>query len=1123
MTLSKCVRVAAMCALTLVAATPVFAQIDARMLRQPSVSKDQIAFVYAGDIWLVSKKGGNAVRLTSSPGEESFPRFSPDGTKVAYSASYDGNVDVYVAPALGGEPKRLTYHPMPDRVIGWTPDGKRVLFASGRESGRQRYNQFYTVSVDGGLPEKLPVPYGEFGTYSPDARQFVYMPMSQDFRNWKRYRGGWAPDLMLFDLKTFTTKNLTNNPANDAQPMWHENTIYFVSDRGANERNNLWAYDLSKNTTRQVTQFSDFDIPFPSIGPDSIVFQAGGRLYLLDLATEKPAEVLVHVVTDQTTLRPRTAKVESLIQWASVSPTGKRAVFEARGDIFTVPAEFGAVVNVTRSSGVSERYPRWSPDGKTVAYWSDRSGEYELTLRPADGSGPEKTVTTLGPGFRYPAEWSPDNKRLAFIDQAMRIRIFDTATNRATEIDQSPDWISHPGLESFRMQWSPDSRWLTYARSTKAGNSAVFLYDTRSAKLHQATTGYLNDTQSTFEPEGKYLIYASDREFDPVYGSFDNTWTYPNPTKLIAVPLRRDVKSPLAARNDDENAALDTAAKKEEPKKPEEKKPEEKKADDAKPDEKKPDDKPAEEKKTDDKPVAPPIVEIDLDGFEARGVVLPPKAGNYADLHAIKGKLVYRRQPRTGSGDEKNAIVYFDFAEREEKTVLDDADTFEATADGKKMLVISKRKYAILDIKAGQKFEKPMVTSEMEAPVDPRAEWRQIFRDVYRFERDFFYDPNMHGVNWEAMGERYSKVLEGAVTRWDVDFLIGEFIGELNASHTYHGGGDMEQAPQRSVGLLGVDWELANGAYRIKHIIRGGPWDSVIRSPLDEPGVMVKEGEYVLAVNGVPLDTKSDPWASFQGLGDRTVVLTVNSSPSSAGARQVVVKCLTSETELRFRAWIEERRQIVDKATNGRIGYIYVQSTGVDAQNELVRQFMAQWKKDGLIIDERWNSGGQIPDRFIELLNRPILAYWAVREGASQQWPPVALRGPQVMLINGWSGSGGDAFPTYFREAGLGPLIGTRTWGGLIGISGAPALADGGSVTVPTFRMYDPKGQWFAEGHGVDPDIAVDDDPAQLAAGNDPQLARAIKEVTDRAAKSAKVPARPEYEKRVPKGSGSSQ
>ena len=1134
MTSWKRLRVVALCALATLSSTLAFAQIDARMFRQPAVSKDQIAFVYAGDIWLVPKKGGTAVRLTSSPGEESFPRFSPDGTKIAYSASYDGNVDVYVAPASGGEPKRLTYHPMADRVIGWAPDGTRVLFASSRESGRQRYNQFYTVSLDGGMPEKLPVPYGEFGTYSPDAKQFVYMPMSQDFRNWKRYRGGWAPDLMLFDLKTFATKNLTSNPANDAQPMWHGNTIYFLSDRGTNERNNLWAYDLSKNGVRQITQFNDFDIAFPSLGPDAIVFQAGGRLYLLDLASEKPAEVAVHVVTDLTTLRPKTAKVESLIEWASVSPTGKRAVFEARGDVLTVPAEYGAVVNVTRSSGVAERYPRWSPDGKMMAYWSDRAGEYELTLRPADGSGPEKSVTTLGPGFRYPPQWAPDNKKIAFIDQAMRIRIYDGNTNKTTQIDQSPEWLEHPTLEAFRIEWSPDSRWLTYSRPTKDGNKAIFLYDTKTAKLNQATSGYLNDTQPTFDPEGKYLFYASDREFDPVYGSFDNTWTYPNPTKLVAIPLLRDVKSPLAARNDDENAALDTnkkddgakpADKKPDEKKPEEKKPDEKKGDDAKAQEKKAEEKPAEEKKTDDRAVAPANVDIDLENFEGRAVVLPPKGGNYADLQAIKGKLLYRRQPRTGSAEEKNAIVYFDFAEREEKTVLDDADAFETTADGKKILVLSKKKYAILDIKAGQKFEKPMVTADMEAPVDPRAEWRQIFRDVYRFERDFFYDPTMHGVNWEALGERYSKVLEGAVTRWDVDFLIGEFIGELNASHTYHGGGDMEQAPQRSVGLLGVDWELSNGFYRIKHIVRGGPWDSSVRSPLDESGVQIKEGEYVLAVNGIPIDTKSDPWASFQGLGDKTVVLTVNSSPSSSGARQVVVKCLTSETELRFRSWIEERRRIVDTATNGKIGYIYVQSTGVDAQNELVRQFMAQWKKDGLIIDERWNSGGQIPDRFIELLNRPILAYWAVRDGTSQQWPPVALRGPQVMLINGWSGSGGDAFPAYFREAGLGPLIGTRTWGGLIGISGAPALVDGGGVTVPTFRMFDPKGQWFAEGHGVDPDIAVDDDPAQLAAGNDPQLARAIKEVTERAAKTPKAPARPEYEKRIPtvRGSGSGQ
>jgi tricorn protease len=1104
---------------------PASAQIDARMFRYPAASKTQIAFVYAGDIWLAPKSGGGAVRLTSSPGEESFPRFSPDGTKVAYSAAYDGNVDVFVVPAAGGEPARLTHHPMADRVIGWTPDGKRVLFASGRESGRQRFSQFYTIGLDGGLPDKLPVPYGEFGTYSPDGKQFVYMPMSQDFRNWKRYRGGWAPDLLLFDLKTFATKNITSNPANDAQPMWHDKTIYFMSDRGANERNNIWAYDVAAGSVRQITQFNDFDITFPSLGPDGIVFQAGGRLYMLDLATDKWAEVPVRLVTDETTLRPRTAKVDKLIASAAVSPTGKRAVFEARGDVFTVPAEFGAVVNVTRSSGVAERYPRWSPDGKTVAYWSDRTGEYELTLRPADGAGPEKTLTAIGAGFRYAPQWSPNSRKLAFIDQAMRVRIHDLDSNKTTEIDKSPEWISHGGLENFRMQWSPDSRWLTYARPTVEANTAVFLYDTKGAKLHQATTGYLSDAQPTFDPEGKYLFYASDREFTPVYGSFDNSWTYPNPTRIVAVPLRKDVKSPLAARNDSENPLLDTDDKKDDAKKPDEpaKKPE-------KPEEKKPGDKEpasspvaakptaskADEPKAEDRPPTPANVEIDLDRFEARAIVLPPKAGNYADLQSVKGKLLYRRLPRSGSGDDKNPVVYFDLAEREEKTVLDDADGFEVTFDGKKMLVLNSEKFAMVDVKATQKFEKPMATADMEVPVSPRAEWRQIFNDVFRFERDFFYDPNMHGVDWVALRARYGELMEDAVTRWDVDFVLGEFIGELNASHTYHGGGDMEDVPQRSVGLLGVDWELSNGAYRVKEIVRGGPWDAGVRSPLDEPGVNVKAGEYVLAVNGVAIDTKTDPWAAFQGLGGKTVLLTVNSSPSTTGARQVVVTCLSSETELRFRAWIEARRQLVDKATGGKIGYIYVQSTGVDAQNDLMRQFMAQWKKDGLIIDERWNSGGQIPDRFIELLNRPIVAYWAVRDGSSQQWPPVAHRGPQVMLINGWSGSGGDAFPTYFRQAGLGPLIGTRTWGGLIGISGAPPLTDGGTVTVPTFRMFNPKGQWFAEGHGVEPDIVVDDDPAQLAKGTDPQLQRAIKEVTDAVAKGSSFPDRPAYEKRVP-------
>ena len=1079
----------------------VSAQVDARMFRYPAVSADQIAFVYAGDIWLVPKKGGTATRLSSPRGEESFPRFSPDGTRIAYSANYDGNTDVYVVPVAGGEPVRLTHHPMPDRVVGWNPDGKRVLFASGRESGRQRFNQFYMVGLDGGLPEKLPIPYGEFGAYSPDGRSFVYMPMSQDFRTWKRYRGGWAPDIWLFDLKTFASRNLTENPANDAQPMWHRNTLYFLSDRGTSQRNNIWAQDMTSGKVRQITQMDDFDITFPSAGPDAIVFQAGGRLYLLDLGSEKVAEVPVRVVTDETTLRPRAAKAEALISSASVSPTGKRAVFAARGDVLSVPAENGALMNVTRTPGVAERYPRWSPDGQSVAYWSDRSGEYELTVRSADGAGAERKVTALGPGFRYAPHWSPDSKKVVFIDQAMKIRVVEIASGRVSNVDQSPDFLAHGQFEAFRFNWSPDSRWVGYARPAATGNNAVFLYDTKSGSLHQATSGYLNDGQPVFDPEGKYLFYASDREFDPVYGNFDNTWTYANPTRLVAVPLRKDVKSPVAARNDAETTDKKDDAKKEDPKKVEPKKDEGKKDDPTK----------------DEKPAAPANVDIDLDGFELRSVVLPPAAGNYADLQSIKGKLLYRRTPRTGSRDEKSPVVFFDLEEREEKTVLDDADRFEVTVDGKKMLVRNNGKYAVVEIKAAQKFEKPMPTAEAEISVDPRAEWRQMFADAYRFQRDFFYDPNMHGVDWKGLRDRYAKLLEDAVSRWDVNFVLGEFIGELNASHTYRSGGDQETAPSRSVGMLGVDWEKAQGAYRIKRIVRGGPWDTSVRSPLDEPGVNVKEGEYVLAVNGVPLDAKADPWAGFEGLGDKTVVLSVSHGPSPGDARQVVVKCLADETELRFRAWIEERRQIVDKATGGRIGYIYVQSTGVDAQNELVRQFMGQWKKDGLIIDERWNSGGQIPDRFIELLNRPIVAYWAVRDGQSWQWPPVAHRGPQVMLINGWSGSGGDAFPFYFRHAGLGPLIGTRTWGGLIGISGAPSLIDGGQVTVPTFRMYDPKGNWFAEGHGVEPDIPVEDDPTKLAKGTDPQLERAIKEVTDRVAKQPAFPSRPAYEKRIPK------
>ena len=1088
-----------------IASPPVHAQVSARMFRYPDVSATSITFVYGGDIWVVPKAGGTASRLTTPPGEESFPRFSPDGTKIAYTANYDGNQDVYVIPAAGGVPLRITHHPMPDRLVGWYPDGRSLLIATSMASGRQRYSQFYKVSATGGLPEKLPVPYGEFGAISPDGRYLAYTPMSQDFRTWKRYRGGWKADIWLFDLQTFASENLTHNDVNDAQPMWHGRTLYFLSDRDSAQRNNIWAYDLDTKQSRELTHFTDFDITFPAIGPSDMVFQAGGRLYLLDLASGQTHEVQVNVLTDLETLKPRVARADSFIQNITVSPTGQRAIVEARGDLFSLPAEHGPVLDLTQSSGVAERYPAWSPDGKTVAYWSDRSGEYELYVRPADGTGQERKITSYGPGYRYHLTWSPDGKKLAFVDQTMTIRVVDAESGRTIDVDHA-QWWYEGNLESFRPAWSADSRWLAYSRDLgDRGEQAIFLFDTRSGQSRQVTSGYYNDAQPVFDPDGKYLYFLSNRTLRPVYSDVDDSWVYANTTVIAAVPLRADVASPLAPRNDAEGAKSDSAASAGAAGTP----------GGAAPAAGRGRDHHAAAPDTAKKRPAP--VEIDTAGFEGRLVVLPPAAGSYGELFAASGKVVYRRLPVAGSADEKSPIVYYDLKDREEKTVLPAADGFELTADGKKLLVSRDREYAIVDLKADAKFEHPLRTAEMVATVDPRAEWRQIFADVWRVYRDFFYDRTMHGVDWNLMRARYAPLIDDAVTRWDVNFVIGELISELNSSHTYRGGGVLEPERHLGVGLLGVDWALDHGAYRIAHIVNGAPWDNEVRSPFAESGVNVHAGDYVLAVDGVPVDTSADPWAAFAGIADKTVQLTVNDRPALQGSRTVVVKTLSDETRLRNLEWIESNRRHVDSASGGRVGYIYVPSTGIDGQTELERQLQFQFTKGALIVDERWNSGGQIPDRFIELLDRPPLAFFAVRDGHDWQFPPVAHFGPKVMLINGWSGSGGDAFPFFFREAGLGPLIGTRTWGGLIGISGAPPLIDGGGVTIPTFRQYDPAGRWFPEGRGVDPDILVVDDPTQLARGVDPQLDRGIQEALRLLAQKPFVwPQRPPAESRVP-------
>ncbi len=1034
-----------------------YAQVDARMLRQPDVSETQIAFVYAGDVWVASRTGGTAQRLSTPPGEESFPRFSPDGGRIAFNSNYDGNTDIYVMPASGGDVVRVTHHPWTDRMLDWYADGASLLYLSPMGSGILRYGQFYSTSAQGGMPQKLPVPYGEFGTVSPDGTVLAYTPQSRTFRTWKRYRGGWAADIWLFDLETLESRNITAHPANDEHPMWHGRTLYFLSDRGPNQRYNIWAYDLDTEAVRQVTQFEEFDIHFPAIGPSDIVFELGGRLYLMDLATEQARPVDVHVVTDRATLRPRVEQVSGLIQNASLSPSGQRTVFEARGELFTVPAEHGPILNLTRSSGVAERYAAWSPDGQDVAFWSDRSGEYELTLRSSQGLGTEERLTSLGAGYRFRPYWSPDSRKLAFIDERSVLRVYDRDTRRTVVVDEGL-WQGHGALENFTVSWSSDGRWFAFARPLQNLNRAIFLFDTQTGERHQVSSGFYMDWGPEFDPDGDYLYFFSARNFDLTFGDFDWTWIHMNATNLLAVPLRDDVPSPVTPRSDAEPRGHEDESGK------------------------------AEQGDT-------AGVEITIQDFERRAVVLPPDPGNFGPMHAAPRRVVYLRDPRTGSGDDESTLMYYDLSEREEQTVIDNVDWFTLSADGKKALVRRNGQYAIVEVKSEQSFGTALRTAELEMTVDPQEEWGQLFSDAWRFQRDFFYDSTMHGVDWDAMRDRYRRLLGHAVTRWDVNFVIGEMIGELNSSHTYRSGGDTESAARRSVGMLGVDWTLEHGTYRIARIIEGASWDAVSRSPLAEPGVGISEGDYVLAVNGVPLNVSKDPWASFQGLAGRTVALTVNDKPTVVGAREVLVDARSDEGNVRYRAWVEVNRRHVEEATSGRIGYIHVPNTGTRGHNELMRMFLAQIDKEGLIIDERFNSGGFLPDRMIELLGRSPLNFQARRYGQDATWPIVAVNGPKVMLINGWAGSGGDAFPEFFRKAQVGPIIGTRTWGGRIGLTGAPDLIDGGSLSVPTYRNYDPGGDWFAEGHGVEPDIEVPEDPTQLARGVDPQLERAVQEV----------------------------
>ncbi len=1115
----------------------------AGMLRYPDVSAEHIAFIYANDIWIVPRAGGAATPLASPPGLETFPRFSPDGRSLAFVGNYDGNRDLYTISIDGGVPVRVTHHPASETLCDWTQDGRLLYFTNGF-AGLQRQMQLYTSPVSGGLPQRLPVPYGANGSISADGRKLAYTPHTTDHRTWKRYRGGMATDVWTFDLENKTSKKITDWEGTDSQPMWHGSKVYYMCDAGAEHRLNIWSYDTGSGKREQITNLKDYDVKWPSVGPGpdgggEIVFQYGPELRLLSLTSEQSKAIEVTIPGDRPLIRPRDYDGSKFVQAWNLSPSGQRAVMQVRGDVWTIPAKKGSPRNLTRTHAVAERDPSWSPDGQWIAYFSDETGEYELHITQSDGRGETKKVTADGATFRFQPNWSPDSKRIAFTDMLGNIYVhtLDPAETKLVDTD--------PWGNVNRLSWSHDSNWLAYSKGNdQQTTSSIWIYKVDSAEKTRLTAGAFNDSWPTFDRKGDYLFFASNRNFNsPLYEDVGTTFVYADTDTLFVVPLRAEVGSPWAPKSDEEKFGEEKKKEEEEAKKKEEEKKkggekkDESKKDDKPADEKKegvaggeennPEaaegEKPAEEKKDEKKEEEKKPLAIELDGFERRAVALPVDRGNFTSLAVNhEHKLIYVRNPARGA-TTKPSLKIFDLTdeEKKEKTILEEVNNAIISFDGKKLLVRKEEIMAIVDAAAEQKLDKPLALSAITGRVDPREEWRQMFHEAWRVQREYFYDPNMHGVDWKAIRGQYAKMLEDCVSREDVDFVLGEMISELNVGHAYvFGNADYEKTPETSGGLLGADFELHDGVYRITKVYEGAPWDYDARGPLSQPGVKVKAGDYLLAVNGVPLDVTKDPWAAFHGMGGRVVTITVHEKPAiDADARHVIVELLRNENDLRYRDWIEHNRKYVEEKTGGRVGYVYVPNTGINGQNDLFRQFYGQVDRQAMIVDERWNGGGQIPTRFIELLNRPITNYWATRSQNDWAWPPDAQNGPKCMLINGLAGSGGDCFPYYFRQSKLGKLIGMRTWGGLVGISGNPGLIDGGYTSAPTFAFYETDGTWGVEGHGVDPDIEVIDDPAKMTDGGDPQLDAAIAHMLAELEKNPpKRPKRPAYPNR--KGMG---
>ncbi|MBS1855010.1 MAG: PD40 domain-containing protein [Acidobacteria bacterium] len=1083
--------------------------------QRPTMSRTEIVFSYAGDLWRVPREGGKAQRLTVGTGFETEAVFSPDGATIAFTGEYDGNIDVYTIPAAGGVPKRLTYHPDADRVVGWSPDGKRVLFRSNRTS-HSRYTELFTISVEGGFPEKLPLPMACMGQYSPDGKRMVYAPIdggqfATGFTNyvaWRRYRGGTASYLWIVDFPSLDTAKIPRTDSNDIYPMWIGSQIYFLSDRSGPMT--LFRYDPASKKVDELIHNTGQDIWSASAGPGGIVYEQFGQIHIYDTASGRDRIVPIEVDADLTEVRPRFQNVSRELRNAAISSTGVRAVFEAHGDIITVPADKGEPRNLTNSPGVMDRNPAWSPDGKTIAWFSDESGEYALHIKSQTGEGETKKIPLEGKSaFYFDPKWSPDSKSLAFTDNMTNLWCVDVASGKLTRVDS--DYLYELGRG---FNWSGDSKWIAFEHFGANRMRTIWVWNAESARSTQITDGMSDARHPAFDRDGQYLYFTASTNYGPTSSGLDMTSDEHEVTSSVYLAVLPDnIPSPLKPESDEENQP-----------------------------------RPAAENGggrggrggTGTGPAAPETppkpVRIDFDRIQQRILALPLPARNYMGLTAGRPGIVFLLEPGASGGGRGGfgggaTLTRFDLKTRKSEKLADNVAVFDLSANGDKMLLrvgaagdggrggrgaagpASAPQFVIVPSNAPIKpGEGALRTADLEVKVDPRAEWSQMYHEVWRIERSYFYDPNLHGLNAADAEKGFEKYLPALGSRADLNYLFRDMLSDITSGHLRGNGGTIPTARTVSGGLLGADYEISGGRYRFKKIYLPESWNPQITSPLAQPGLNVKEGDFLLAVNGQDLAGTDDVQRLLENTAGKQTLLKIAADAAGRDAREITVVPIASETALRHSAWLAANHKKVDELSGGKLAYVYMPDTGQGGYTSFNRYYFAQSDKSGAIIDERFNSGGQVADYVIDALNRKLLAWWSPRYGAIYRTPAASILGPKVMIVNEMAGSGGDAMPWMFHYTRTGPLIGKRTWGGLIGISQYPTLMDGGSVTAPNFGFFSPDGKWDVENHGVAPDIEIDQDPKSVAEGHDPQLERAVKEALVLLEKNPPpTPRRPEY------------